>query len=563
MRAGYFSLFFASQLPGSALGASTLLRRQAAELTATATEARVTAVSDCSLSGTIQYCSAGTTSFQVSNADAATTGLASSYTGCHNHGTQTWCIAPDGEEVQLLPGNHVATATSASVTSPPASSTSVTAVSECHMHGSSVYCLAGETEYFVDTTVTATSELPPMFTGCHSHGSETYCLDPTGEDVQITLEGEEESAGGEEPSGKHCHFHAGVEHCVGGDSSEGESSPSCERVDRDYNIPLRIGLLFVILATSAIGVFGPILVTVFVPPQNIGFAILKQFGTGVVISTAFVHLQTHSTLMFENDCVGELAFEGTAAAIMMAGIFVSFLVEYAGNRLLAWHAAKKVAESVEESSSAPAAARTAQTVHIMVLEAGIIFHSLIIGVTLVVAGDSFFLTLFAVIIFHQMFEGIALGSRIAAAGLPGESPSLTHIHGGATAHPNPSSTAGPVDSRGNTDTKEGSAATAGALSMRKKLLLATAFALVTPIGMAIGIGVIKQFNGNDPATAIAIGTLDAFSAGILVWVGVVEMLAQDWMLGGDMSNASPVRTALGLAALVAGMALMSFLGKWA
>ena len=93
--------------------------------------------------------------------------------------------------------------------------------------------------------------------------------------------------------------------------------------------------------------------------------------------------------------------------------------------------------------------------------------------------------------------------------------------------------------------------------------MALAFAVTTPIGMAIGIGVLNSFNGNDPATLWAIGTLDAFSAGILVWVGVVEMWAGDWMFGGEMTNASPLVTTLGVIALMAGMALMSFLGKWA
>jgi zinc transporter 1/2/3 len=102
------------------------------------------------------------------------------------------------------------------------------------------------------------------------------------------------------------------------------------------------------------------------------------------------------------------------------------------------------------------------------------------------------------------------------------------------------------------------------MSLSKKLLFASAFALVTPTGMAIGIGVIHHFNGNDPATVVALGTLDALSAGVLVWVGVYEMLGHDWMMpGGDLVSAPPLTAALGIAALVAGMALMSFLGKWA
>jgi zinc transporter 1/2/3 len=56
--------------------------------------------------------------------------------------------------------------------------------------------------------------------------------------------------------------------------------------------------------------------------------------------------------------------------------------------------------------------------------------------------------------------------------------------------------------------------------------------------MAIGIGVIHHFNGNDPATVVSLGTLDALSAGVLVRVGVYEMLGHDWMMsGGDMVSA--------------------------
>jgi zinc transporter 1/2/3 len=80
--------------------------------------------------------------------------------------------------------------------------------------------------------------------------------------------------------------------------------------------------------------------------------------------------------------------------------------------------------------------------------------------------------------------------------------------------------------------------------------------------MAIGIGTLDHFNGNDPSTIIAIGTLDALSAGILTWVGLVEMLARDWMHG-KLLNAGAVRTVCAMFALVCGLILMSVLGKWA
>lgn len=82
--------------------------------------------------------------------------------------------------------------------------------------------------------------------------------------------------------------------------------------------------------------------------------------------------------------------------------------------------------------------------------------------------------------------------------------------------------------------------------------------------MAIGIGVLSNFNGNDRDTIIAIGTLDALSAGILVWVAVVEMWAEDWLRGhGELLRTSPTVTFLAGSGLVAGMVIMSVLGKWA
>jgi len=152
-------------------------------------------------------------------------------------------------------------------------------------------------------------------------------------------------------------------------------------------------------------------------------------------------------------------------------------------------------------------------------------HRLVIGLTLVVAGDSFFLTLFVVILFHQVFEGLALGSRIATIGTAADS-QLTHGHGvfnnGSAAQDTDKSANSPTaETMRIPSSSEGATAHAG-LSMKKKLGLASLFAFITPIGMAIGIGVLHKFNGNDRSTLLAIGTLDALSAGILVWVGRLD-----------------------------------------
>jgi len=172
----------------------------------------------------------------------------------------------------------------------------------------------------------------------------------------------------------------------------------------------------------------------------------------------------------------------------------------------------------------------------------------VLGITLVVAAHGFFIPLAMVIIFHQMFEGIALGSRIAALG-QGNYAVSAHMH---------SHEPGPSDRI--TIATEGTSG--GGISLFKKLIMAGAFALVTAIGMAIGIGVLHRFNGNDASTVIAIGTLDAFSAGILIWIGLVEMLANDWMLGGELMESGMLTITLGILGLL-GLILMSLLGKWA
>lgn len=259
--------------------------------------------------------------------------------------------------------------------------------------------------------------------------------------------------------------------------------------------------------------------------------------------------------MFKNPCLGPLKYESTTTAIVMAGAFLTFLLQYSSFRLT--DARSKVVLSKSdsphpESINGDTPRKSSQSpvptvVHnhrmpqlddplsALILEAGIIFHSasqsrhirsgartlliidIVIGVTLVVAGDSFYKILVVVIIFHQMFEGLALGVRIS------------HL----------------------TTT-----------TMLKKLLMGSAFALITPLGMAIGLGVLNTFNGKDRSTIVAIGTLDAFSAGILLWTGFVQMWSFDWLYG-DLREAGAVKTGLGMFALISGMVLMSLLGKWA
>lgn len=155
--------------------------------------------------------------------------------------------------------------------------------------------------------------------------------------------------------------------------------------------------------------------------------------------------------------------------------------------------------------------------NVILMETGIVFHSIIIGLTFVMARDPSFKILMVVIVFHQVFEGLALGARIAE-----------------------------IDDS----------------SLLAKCIMAAVFAVIAPIGMGIGLGVLYQFNGNDPSVLWTLGTLNAFSAGILLWVGLVELMAHEW-LHGDLREASSGVISANILALLAGMAAMSVLAKWA
>ena len=108
--------------------------------------------------------------------------------------------------------------------------------------------------------------------------------------------------------------------------------------------------------------------------------------------------------MFANNCLGGLKYEATTAAIVMAGILISFVPEYIGSRIFLSKVAKH-AQAGSSSSPSPDAephgdmkvadsseavvghhhmhvgdvqdeSPALQKIKVNIMEAGIIFHSL-------------------------------------------------------------------------------------------------------------------------------------------------------------------------------------------
>ena len=175
------------------------------------------------------------------------------------------------------------------------------------------------------------------------------------------------------------------------------------------------------------------------------------------------------------------------------------------------HSRDHVDPDSEEDKGKQAEDYTAQMTAIFILEFGVVFHSIFVGLTLAVAGAEF-KTLYVVLVFHQTFEGLGLGSRLAATPWPKSKPWTAYI-------------------------------------------LALIFGLSTPIALGVGLGIRESYAPNSQKALIVNGVLDSISAGILIYTGLVELMAHEFMFSKVMRNARlrVVLSAFGLMCLGAGM----------
>lgn len=158
----------------------------------------------------------------------------------------------------------------------------------------------------------------------------------------------------------------------------------------------------------------------------------------------------------------------------------------------------------------------------LLLEAGILFHSIFIGLSLSITTGPSFVVLLIAISFHQTFEGLALGSRISAL-----VPSLFP----------PSSI--------------------------KPWFMALAYGTTTPIGQAIGLWMHGFY---DPASAmglLSVGVTNAVSSGLLLFAGLVELLAEDFLSEGSYEVLRGRRRVEACVAVAAGGLLMAVVGAFA
>jgi zinc transporter 1/2/3 len=155
----------------------------------------------------------------------------------------------------------------------------------------------------------------------------------------------------------------------------------------------------------------------------------------------------------------------------------------------------------------------------LLLEAGILFHSIFIGMALSVATGTSFAVLLVAISFHQTFEGFALGSRISAIQFPAGSP--------------------------------------------RPWFMALAYGTTTPIGQAIGLAIHTLYDPASQVGLLTVGFMNAISSGLLLFAGLVELLAEDFLSDESYVTLRGKRRLQACASVVSGAALMALVGAWA
>ncbi|KAI5858770.1 Zinc/iron permease [Tricharina praecox] len=156
---------------------------------------------------------------------------------------------------------------------------------------------------------------------------------------------------------------------------------------------------------------------------------------------------------------------------------------------------------------------------VFLLEMGILFHSVFIGMALSVTVGSPFIVLLIAIAFHQTFEGLALGSRIAA--LKWEK---------------------------------------GAI---QPWAMACAYGLTTPIGQAIGLATHTLYSPDSPTGLLMVGIMNSISSGLLVFAGLVELLAEDFLSDESWHTLQGRNRIAACCWVFAGAFGMSLVGAWA
>nr|GEX76019.1 zinc transporter 5-like [Tanacetum cinerariifolium] len=308
-----------------------------------------------------------------------------------------------------------------------------------------------------------------------------------------------------------------------------------------------------ILVAGGIGVCLPFIgkIVPSLSPEKDGFFVIKAFAAGVILATGFIHILPDAFDHLTSPCLkdhpwADFPFTGFVA---MVATILTLMFETSSAAYQLRSQSKSSTNHVhvhgDEENNARHSGQVAAHTHAthghahgsishvdgvasslsqvdrykivsQVLELGIIVHSVIIGLSLGASeSPKTIKPLVIALTFHQFFEGIGLGGCIFQA----EFKSIVVT------------------------------------------LMGAFFSLTTPIGIVVGIIVTNTYKENSSTALIVEGVLNSASAGILIYMALVDLLSPDFM-NPRMQRNKMLQFSSNVSLLL-GAGLMSLLAKWA
>ncbi|XP_071701684.1 zinc transporter 4, chloroplastic-like [Rutidosis leptorrhynchoides] len=316
-------------------------------------------------------------------------------------------------------------------------------------------------------------------------------------------------------------------------------------------------LKFVAIASILLaGIFGVSLPLVgkkwrFLKSDSSFFFATKAFAAGVILATGFVHMLPDATSALSNPCLPQIpwsSFPFSGFIAMMAAL-VTLVADFISSQYYESKHEKRIeSDRVEPDGLASLVLpllddhadnheHTLENGHVhehsevfgddtdnvarnavvsQVLELGIISHSIIIGLSLGVSQSPCTIKpLLGALSLHQFFEGFALAGCISEA----------------------------------------------RFEILRSTTMAGFFAITAPISVGVGICISSFYNPNSPRALVIEGVLDSISAGILVYMALVDLIAAEFLSKKMRSNLGEQIVAF--IALFLGAGLMASLAAWA
>ncbi|KAK7289848.1 hypothetical protein RIF29_03826 [Crotalaria pallida] len=303
---------------------------------------------------------------------------------------------------------------------------------------------------------------------------------------------------------------------------------------------LKVISIFTIFVTSMFGMSLPVLLARCFQGKSLydkAIVLIKCFAAGVILATSLVHVLPDAFAAL-SDCqlVSRHPWKDFpfAGLVTLIGAIMALLVDVAASSHVEHtHYAPVEKEEGEgegewrlevvggggERERVEELMRLKQRLVSQVLEIGIIFHSVIIGVTMGMSQNVCTIRpLVAALAFHQIFEGMGLGGCVAQAGF----------------------------------------------SFGTMAYMCFMFSVTTPVGIILGM-LLFSVTGYDDSSVNALimeGLLGSISSGILIYMALVDLIAVDFFHN-KLMNSNLTLKKVSFLALTLGSAAMSVLALWA